>query len=143
MGKVFGKIVWDKRKELIITRWDLADKLNKSANYIASIEYGHRLPASQETYKKLANALEINVNKLKIAAYEDLGIPVLVGNDLDEANEIGLSIMKRWPDLDIWQLKHIVNILDSNKQNCMLCKKIVSVSELCEDGMCSHCSKAS
>lgn len=60
----FGEKVREERKRLHLTQKDLARKIEKTERVISSYESDKSFPRTKEAYKKLADALEVNVNYL-------------------------------------------------------------------------------
>lgn len=64
----FGKILFERRKELGLTQKDVADKVGVKANYISYLEKNLRRP-SPKIIKSLADCLKVHPGYLYLAAY--------------------------------------------------------------------------
>jgi HTH-type transcriptional regulator, competence development regulator len=66
--ETFGKYIKELRKKVGLSQRDLADKAGIDFTYLSKIENDKMAPPSEDTIKKIAEALDENADKLIIMA---------------------------------------------------------------------------
>lgn len=112
MGKIFGKLLREKRLQAGKTMGDLANLLGYKVPYISDVERGRRSPFRFEQIYTIASFIGANTDELLGAAALSRGSFELDAVNVSEhAREVGTALMRGWADLQEEDLKEIARIV--------------------------------
>jgi transcriptional regulator with XRE-family HTH domain len=112
MGRKFGSLLRERRKQVNKTMGDLAEFLRVSVPYISDVERGNRKPFSDQRIRDVARFLGTDAEDLIIASAEDDGgFRLEVLDQHPKSLEVGAALMRGWPELSDVQLEEIQQIL--------------------------------
>lgn len=91
---LIGQSIKARRKELQLTQNELANKLNMSQGYLADIENGKAKNPSLNTFNKIADTLQINLDRLFAAVEKEIKNEFYI---TDEEKEL-IKLYRQLPD---------------------------------------------
>lgn len=96
--KSFGKKIKNARKEMGLTQFELAEKINVSQNFLGDIERGIKLPSLPKLIL-LSNVLKLSLDNMFLDSLD---------NTLEEPEEIYYS------DKQLAVIKKVINMINDN-----------------------------
>lgn len=96
--KSFGKKIKNARKEMGLTQFELAEKINVSQNFLGDIERGIKLPSLPKLIL-LSNVLKLSLDNMFLDSLD---------NTLEEPEEI------YYTDKQLAVIKKVINMINDN-----------------------------
>lgn len=96
--KSFGKKIKNARKEMGLTQFELAEKINVSQNFLGDIERGIKLPSLPKLIL-LSNVLKLSLDNMFLDSLD---------NTLEEPEEI------YYTDKQLAVMKKVINMINDN-----------------------------
>lgn len=96
--KSFGKKIKNARKEMGLTQFELAEKINVSQNFLGDIERGIKLPSLPKLIL-LSNVLKLSLDNMFLDSLD---------NTLEEPEEI------YYTDKQLSVIKKVINMINDN-----------------------------